>query len=386
MTTAIAAKPGHEGPRSPRSHGARPTIAEVDLDALGHNLRVLRRLAGGARVFPVVKADAYGHGLLPVARSLEGHRADGLCVALTEEGLRLREAGLQLPLLVLNGVYGDEHAQVLARGLTPVVFGEEQLIAFAKVAAGRPVDVHLKVDTGMARLGVTLRDLDALLDRVAALPEIRIAGVMTHLSSADTDPERTAVQLQRFEGALSTIRERGHRPAVVHAANSAATLGVPAAGYDLVRPGIAIYGVSPVRGAFPELRPVLSLHSRVLMVRSVQKGESVGYDASFRAERDSRIATVPIGYGDGLLRSAQGAGQMLVRGQRCRIVGRVSMDLTTLDVTDLPACDAGDAVTVIGAQGASVLTADDLADACGTIAYEVLTQISPRVPRSYVGG
>jgi alanine racemase len=385
MTSATAAKPGHEGPRSPRSQGARPTIAQVDLDALGHNLRVLRRLAGAARVFPVVKADAYGHGLLEVGRSLESHGADGLCVALTEEGLRLREAGLELPLLVLNGVYGDEHAQVLARGLTPVVFAEDQLIAFARAAAGRQVDVHLKVDTGMARLGVPLRDVAALLGRAAGLTEIRIAGVRTHLSSADTDPDRTAVQLHRFEGALSTIRARGHRPAVVHAANSAATLGVPAAGYDLVRPGIAIYGVSPVRGAFTELQPVLSLHSRVLMVRSVPKGESVGYDASFRAARDSRIATVPMGYGDGLLRSAQGAGEMLVRGQRCRIVGRVSMDLITLDVTELPACEAGDAVTVIGAQGAGVLTADDLADACGTIAYEVLTQISPRVPRSYVG-
>jgi alanine racemase len=379
----LVAEPGQNGPRS---LGARPTVAQVDLDALGHNLAVLRGLAAGAKLFPVVKADAYGHGLLPVARSLEQQGADGLCVALIEEGFRLRDAGVRLPLLVLNGVYGNEHAEVLARGLTPVVFRDDQLLAFAAAAGGRRVDVHVKVDTGMARLGVDPGELEAFLDRLESLPALRIAGVMTHLSSADSDPQQTALQLSRFEAALGAIRARGHRPDVVHAANSAAAIGVPAARYDLVRPGIAVYGVSPLRRAPSGLRSVLSLHSQVVMLRSLPAGAPVGYDTSFRALRDSRIATVPIGYGDGLLRAASGSGHMLVRGRRCPIVGRVSMDLTTLDVTDLPACELGDPVTVIGEQGGSALTADDLADACGTIAYEVLTQISPRVPRSYLGG
>jgi alanine racemase len=244
--------------------------------------------------------------------------------------------------------------------------------------------VHLKIDTGMSRLGVTLPELAELLAALRALPNLRLEGVMTHLASADSDPELTALQLQCFDAALLQVRAAGHTPRFVHAANSAGAFLHVEAQRDLVRIGLALYGVAPAPSAQSELRPVLSLRSEVLALRDVPQGTGVGYDQTFRAARPTRIATVPIGYGDGLMRAAGNRGSMLVGGQRCPIVGRISMDLTTLDVSDVRGCAIGDEVIVIGGQGQARLTATDLADACGTIAYEVLTNISPRVPRVYV--
>ncbi|MDD9938555.1 MAG: alanine racemase [Myxococcales bacterium] len=367
----------------------RPTRARVDLAALAHNLAAVRAAAAGSQVYGVVKADAYGHGLVEVARTLEGAGVDGLCVALAEEGLSLRAAGVKAPLLVLNGAYGDAHDRVLSEGLTPVAYSSEQLAAFAAAAGGgERVGVHLKVDTGMARLGVEPARLAALLDAMPAA--IRIDGVMTHLSSADSDDAATREQLARFEEALRQIRSRGHAPTLVHAANSAATFNYPGCRFDMVRAGIALYGVRPAvpTGAEPDaaegtLRPVMSLRSEVIAVRELSVGESVGYDRTFTATRPSRIATVPIGYGDGLLRAASNRASMLVRGQPCPVAGRVSMDLTSLDVTDLPGCEVGDEVVVLGEQQGAVRTAEQLAADCGTISYEVLTAISQRVPRTH---
>ena len=370
----------------------RPTRARVDLAALAHNQAVVRAAAAGSQVYGVVKADGYGHGLVEVARALERAGVDGLCVALAEEGLSLRAAGVKVPLLVLNGAYGDAHARVRAEGLTPVVYSSEQLTAFAAVAAGGDrVGVHLKVDTGMARLGVEPARLGALLDD---MPEaVRIDGVMTHLSSADSDDAATREQLARFEVALREIRARGHAPGLVHAANSAGTFNYPGSRYGMVRAGIALYGVRPAipAGAEPlagegALRPVMSLRSEVIAIRELAVGESVGYDRTFTASRPSRIATVPIGYGDGLLRAASNRASMLVRGQACPVAGRVSMDLTSLDVTDLAACTVGDEVVVLGEQRGAVRTAEQLAADCGTISYEVLTAISQRVPREHGAG
>jgi alanine racemase len=236
----------------------------------------------------------------------------------------------------------------------------------------------------MSRLGVTLPELGALLDALRALPNLRLEGVMTHLASAESDDALTALQLRRFDEALALVRAAGHAPRFVHAANSAGTFLHVAAQHDLVRIGLALYGIAPLPSLQPELRPVLSLRSEVLALREIPEGAGVGYDQTFRASRPTRIATVPIGYGDGLMRAAGNRGAMLISGTRCPIVGRISMDLTTLDVTDLPACAIGDEVMVIGAQGDARLTASDLASACGTIAYEVLTNISPRVPRVYL--
>jgi len=390
-----SASQGARGPAQ-RLPATRPTRAEIDLSALASNLRVVRGVAGGSRVFVVVKADAYGHGLVQVARRLERENVDGLCVALAEEGLALRACGVTAPILVLNGVYGEAHERVLSAHLTPVVYSLEQAQAFARASrelGNRPVAVHLKVDTGMARLGVQLDELAPLLDAIESLP-IRVDGVMTHLSSADSDAAETRAQLARFDGAVTTLRARGHRPRFVHAANSAATYMHEGSRYDLVRTGLVMYGIAPPGadgGAAAgrtheraELTPVMSVRTELIALRDLPAGAPVGYDQTFRTSRPSRIATVPMGYGDGLMRSASNRGHMLVRGQRCPIVGRVSMDLTTLDVTDMPEVAVGDDVVLFGRQGGAHLSAVELAEASGTIAYEVLTSISPRVPRVYL--
>jgi alanine racemase len=235
----------------------------------------------------------------------------------------------------------------------------------------------------MGRLGVPCDELPALLDALGALPQLRIDGVMTHLSSAESDPAYTQQQLERFEAAVAAVRAHGFTPRFVHAANSAGTYGFPTSHHNLVRVGLALYGVPPLPQEETALSPVMSLRSEVLALRELAEGSAVGYDQTYRTTRRSRIATVPIGYGDGLLRAASNRGAMLVRGQLCPIVGRISMDLTTLDVTELSACNVGDEVIVIGHQGQARITAQDLARACDTIAYEVLTNISPRVPRVY---
>jgi len=371
--------------RPPSTHASRPTRAEVDLSALTHNLGVVRAIAPASRLYAVVKADAYGHGLVPVARCLERQGVDGLCVALAEEGLTLRSRGVTTPILVLSGAYGDAHERVLRAHLTPVIHSHGQAEAFHSAADGVTVGVHLKLDTGMGRLGIPLHELSGFLDALAGLPNLRLDGVMTHFSSADTDAAFTHVQHSRFDDALRAITGRGHAPRFVHAANSAATFAYPEARHSLVRVGIALYGVPPLPGFGAALRPVMSLRTEVLALRELPTGSSIGYDQTYCTSRPSRIATVPIGYGDGLMRAASNRGSMLVGGRRCPIVGRISMDLTTLDVTDVPGCSVGDEAIVIGRQADAQISASELALACDTIPYEVLTNVSPRVPRIYLG-
>lgn len=375
---------------APRSSDAsalpiRPSHAEVDLGAVQHNLREVRRVAGASAVYGVVKADAYGHGLVPVARALERAGVDGLCVALVEEGVVLRTEGVRVPILILNGAYGSDHARVLAAQLTPVVYSLQEVESFARAAAGRAVDVHLKLDTGMARLGVPVASLGSFLDALQAFPSVRVRGVLTHLSSADTDDAVTAAQLDRFDAALLEVRRHGHAPDLVHAANSAATYRHARARYSMVRVGIALYGVTPAPGVGGELHPAMRVRTEVLALRALPTGAPVGYGETFRTTRASRVATLPIGYGDGLLRAASGRGVVLIRGRRCPMVGAVSMDLTTVDVTDVSDCALGDEALILGQDGADRITAHELAAACDTIAYEVLTGLSHRLPRRYRG-
>jgi alanine racemase len=285
---------------------------------------------------------------------------------------------------VLNGVYGRDHLHLLKARLTPVIFDLDQARAFATAAGDESLLVHLKVDTGMARLGVPLTQLSALLDGLEVLPQLRIDGLMTHLSSADNDRAATERQLALFDEALQIVRARGHRPTLLHVANTAGTYAFEHARFNMVRAGIALYGYSPVAGTGIDLKPAMRIRTEVTTVRDLPAGAPVGYGGAFVTAAPSRIATVPLGYGDGLMRAAANRGQMLVRGMRCPIVGNVSMDLTSLDVTHLPICEVGDEVVLIGEQGEARLTAEDLAAASGTIVYEVLTNISPRVPRFYV--
>ncbi len=392
MPTAAVRRPEHTLTFRSRiqlaDESMRPTRAEIDLDAIAHNLSVVRSFAAPARVLAVVKADAYGHGVVPVALRLEDEGVDGFGVALAEEGLELREAGVRAPILVLNGVYGHAHGDVLEAGLTPVVYDLGQIAAFDAAAPDRPYRVHLKVDTGMSRLGVEARELDRFLAGLASYPRCIVSGLMTHLASADTDPASTDRQLALFEEARVKVLAAGHRPDTLHAANTAATLAHPAARFDMVRPGGALFGIGMGMPQAAELRPAMRLRSEVIAQRELPEGARVGYDGTFVAQRPTRIATVPLGYGDGLARELGNRGGMLIRGVRCPIAGRVSMDLTMLDVTDLPACAIGDEVVVLGSQptiagGIASITADELARESGTIAYDVLIAVSRRVPRVY---
>jgi alanine racemase len=411
VASAAPSSPPSEGMRVLRPRRAapadavRPTRAEINLTALRHNLRVVQRHARDARVWAVLKADGYGHGAPAVARTLERAGADGFCVALLEEGIELREAGINAPILVMGGYYGGAHAEVLERGLVPVVYDLAQVEGFARLvrmgAVDGPVDVHLKIDTGMARLGVTLRELASFAERLRAIPEVRVRGLMTHLACADAPTsEETLEQTLRFDEATALLARHGVRAEVRHAANSASVLRGDAL-FDAVRPGVALFGVSPVAkdagasepGATEgsplssELRQVMRVRTEVIAVREIEAGESVGYGALWRAARRSRIATVAMGYADGLSRHLSNRGHMLIRGKRAPIVGAVSMDMSMLDVTDLPAVAVRDEAVALGAQegplGRDAISPDEVAAHSGTIAWEVLTSISRRVPRFY---
>jgi alanine racemase len=372
----------------------RPTRAEINLEANRHNLRVVRKHAGTARVWAVLKADAYGHGAPAVARTLERARVDGFCVALLEEGIELREAGIGAPILLMGGHYGSSHDEVVARGLTPVVCDLDQIASFARLVrsgiAPGPIDVHLKVDTGMARLGVTLRDLPALAAGLARFPEVRVGGLMTHLACADAaGGEATQESMHRFEEGTQILARHGIHPGCRHAANSAAVLRGGAM-LDAVRPGLALFGVAPRVAGEPlvrDLRPVMRVRTEVIALRDVDAGASVGYGATWTAPGPSRIATVPMGYADGLSRQLGNRGHVLVRGVRAPIVGAVSMDMAMIDVTGIGGASLRDEVVVLGAQdgpaGRGAIGADDVAADADTIAWEVLTSISRRVPRFY---
>ena len=387
--------------RSSPADAVRPTRAEINLEALRHNLRIVRKHAGEARVWAVLKADAYGHGAPAVARTLERARVDGFCVALIEEAVELREAGIVAPILVMGGHYGNAYDEIVARDLIPVVHDAEQVTAFARLVrlghAPGPIDVHVKIDTGMARLGVTMAALPEVAAKLAECREVRVRGLMTHLACADSpSDEEMADQMARFDEATALLARHGVRPVVRHAANSAALLRARVR-LDAVRPGLAIFGVSPRVGNDPltrELRPVMKVRTEIVALREIEEGASVGYGATWTAGRRSRIGTIPMGYADGLSRQlgscgdpARPGGHVLVRGKRAAIVGAVSMDMTMIDVTDVDGVSVRDETIVLGAQegrlGRESIGANEIASQGGTIAWEVLTSVSRRVPRFY---
>jgi alanine racemase len=372
----------------------RATRAEVNLASLRHNFHVLTKHAGSTALWPVLKADAYGHGAPAVARTLERAGAKGFCVALVEEAVELRDAGIRAPILVMGGYYGNHHEDVLHHGLMPVVYEAEQLEAFARVArfrGGEPLDVHVKIDTGMARLGVRMDDLEAFADDLSARSELRAFGAMTHFACADADGvDHAHEQVRRFEEALGKLRLRGVKPQVRHAANSAAVLrGIGL--YDMARPGLALFGASPrtTSGASltEELKPVLRVRSEVIALRDVKVGEGAGYGHLWRAERPTRIATIAMGYADGFHRALTGKASVLVRGKRAPLVGAVSMDMAMVDVTDVEGITLHDEVVVLGTQegplGRDTISADELAGWSGQIPWEIFCGISRRVPRFY---
>lgn len=370
----------------------RPTVARVDLGALRRNVRLIRaRIPSSSAVLAAVKADAYGHGLVPVAEVLAAEGVDWLGVAIVEEGLWLRRAGIQKPILVLGGFADGSESIALEAGLCPVVYRSASARALNQLGArrGEPVGFHLKIDTGMHRLGVQLHELAAFLDLLSGLSMVKIDGVLTHLAEGeDVEGTFTQEQLEAFADAVRLIRSRGHDPRWIHGANTGAVmLGREAPGIEmnLVRPGIALYGVptdSSLDGAWP-LEPALSFESAISFLKVVPAGSAVSYGRAWCAERESRIAVLPVGYGDGYPRALGNAAEALVRGRRVPVVGRVCMDLTMLDVTDVPQVREGDRVVLLGRQGKEEIGALELAALLDTIPYEVLCGVSPRVPRHY---
>jgi len=364
----------------------RPTVAEIDLGAVQRNLVRFREKVGrSVAVFGVVKADAYGHGAVAVARALEP-LCNALAVSLVEEGLELRAAGIRAPIFVLGAYYNRHQDDVIAQRLTPVVYDVGDLERFGAAAArrGRRIDVHVKVDTGMSRLGVPVNEVPAVLGRFKDLTGLRLAGLCTHLASADLPDARvTEEALDRFDVCMDHAQHEGFTDLAHHAANSAAAVLFPRARLSAVRPGLALFGAMPSRHvAVADLEPALRLSTRIMAIHDIAVGTPVSYGGLWRASRPSRIATLPVGYADGYPRHVRDAC-VLVGGRRVPIVGAVCMDMLMVDVTDVPQADAvlGSAVTLIGRDGAERITVDDLAGWAGTLNYEILCGISKRVPR-----
>jgi len=370
------------------------SVAEIDLDAVARNVALLAERAGGAAVCAVVKADAYGHGAVPVARAALAAGATWLGVAQVEEGRALRAAGIEAPVLVLSEPAADDGCidVALACGLHLTAYRPAflDLLAERARALGVPdVPVHLKVDTGMRRVGCEPHDAVPLAQRIVEQPPLHLAGTMTHLAVADEPGNAgTEAQLARFEEVLAALAAAGIDPGVRHAANSAATLLHPRAHLDLVRVGIAVYGIppAPVLAGIAPLQPAMRWTSSVRFVKPVAKGEGVSYGHRHVFPAPTVVATVPVGYADGVRRQlGLAGGQVLVHGRRCPIVGVVTMDQLVVDVGDLPV-EVGDEVVLLGRQGDEEITATEVAELLDTIGYEVTCAVSPRVARRHVGG
>ena len=368
--------------------------AEIDLAALRHNLDVARACAGpDASILAVVKADAYGHGMGPVARALHAGGVRTFGVANVAEAARLQAEDLPgIGITILSPALPDERAEVVRRNLTPWVSSVEEAEDYSRLAlkwrdcnnGGNPFGVEIVVDTGMGREGVLPGDLEALRQRISTLPGLILDGVVTHLPSPDEDEAFTRDELDRFERLLST----GHPGPRRHAQNSAGLLGYPLArGCNMVRPGLMLYGSSPLPALQARLRPALTLRTRVSLVRDLPTGHGISYGRTFITPRPMRVGTLAMGYADGYPRHLSNAGaEVLVRGKRCAVLGRVTMDQTMIDLDALPGVTAGEVVVLIGRQGEGEILAAELAAKSGTIAWEIFTGLTARVGRFYRDG
>jgi alanine racemase len=384
-------------PRFDRSPAVTsPNWAEVSLDALRQNFHAVRKHVGEkVSICAVVKADAYGHGAAACARALESEGAPWFGVTGTEEAMALRRAGIKARLLLMTGIWKGEEDEVVAHHLTPIVWEKWHVERLETAAAKKQtvLPVHLKVDTGMTRLGASRATLPSVCVAIASSPHLNLEGVSTHFASV-RDPEKTHKQIALFEEALTILNASKLRPALIHMANSAAILSRSEAWKTMVRPGIALYGYSRARTANvagsravtpPLLRPVLSWKTRVIALKDVPTGEAVGYGGTLVTQQQSRIAVLPVGYADGFHRLLSNRGRVIVRGEYAPVAGRVSMDLTTVDVTGIAGIEPGDEVILLGESNGKSIDAGEHARICETIPYEILCSISKRVPRVYVG-
>jgi alanine racemase len=367
--------------------------AEINLDALNANLNEVRRQADEGRVMLAIKADAYGHGLREVAHEA-ADRVDFFGVASTEEGVTLRLGGIKNPILVLSPIPYREIPVLFEHNLIPSVTETEFARRLSKEAVKRDssIGLHVEVDTGMGRTGVDEETAAEFVAEVAGLPGLDVDGVFTHFPAADSDLEFTRHQLQLYERVMARLGRLGVSGYLRHTANTAGFLNLPGSQYDLIRPGLIVYGILPdsyqsgYRTSELKLTPVMSLRSRIVNLRDIAAGRSLSYERTYFTKRDSRIAVITAGYGDGYPYSLKNRGKAIVRGKRVPIVGNVCMDLTMLDVTDVRDVQIGDTVTLLGSADGDTITANELAGWAETIPYEITCRVSPRVPRVFLRG
>lgn len=364
----------------------RPTAAIIDLDTLAANFRSTKEFVGSDLAYmAVVKANAYGHGAVECARRLAIEGVAWLGVALPEEGVELREAGISLPILCLGSFWYGQERLLAEYDLTPVVYSLDAARSLNSI--GHKFDIHVKIDTGMGRVGIPCRSAEEFASGLLGLHNLKVTGLLTHFAAAEdrSQDDFTFAQIERFDAACKTFESAGHNPEYFDLANSPAAIAHPRARGNLVRLGGALYGlladIMPADLSVPELHPVLSLTSRVSYIRNVPAGESLGYGRSFVTTRDSRIALVPIGYADGYPRALSNIGAAMIEGQTAPLVGKVSMDWTLFDVTDIGAAAVDSKITLVG----DGIAAADLAGKCGTIGYEITCGLTSRVPRVYIG-
>jgi alanine racemase len=385
----------------------RPIWAEVSLGALTHNLRAIREHVNPAgtrgprrKILAVIKSNAYGHGIVPVARALSKARADWFGVTCSAEGAELRESGIREPVLILTGFWAGEEKRILDNHLTPAIMRADQLRLLEKAAAGSrksrkgPVDFHLKIDTGMNRLGIPPSEVPGFARALADCPHLRLAGTFTHIASSEVfTTEQTIEQEKTFEAALACMRSLGLDPGIVHMANSAAIVGRPSTWRDMVRPGAILYGyhqffepseLNPEMEAKLPVRPVLSFRARIVSIKDLPAGSRVGYNARWTAPGPSRVAVLAAGYADGLVRVLSNKGRVIVRGEIAPIVGTVSMDLTTADVTGIASARVGDIATIYGTDGGTTQSVPDVAKIANTASADLLCALGKRVPRFYL--
>jgi alanine racemase len=365
----------------------RPTVVEVSLECLAGNFRAIQAAVAPAAVMPIVKANAYGHGLVPVARHLVGLGATSLGVAFLEEAVALREAGVTVPILVMGGIFGDQIPVFLRHRLTLTASSVDKVRQIDRIAGemGVTATVHLKIDTGMERIGVHYYSAETLLERAAECRHCRVEGVYSHFANADAaDLGSARLQLARFLEVLTWYDKHGVQPPVRHMANSGAVLQLPESHLDLVRPGILLYGVYPSAEVARTIavRPALAWKSRVVYFKVVKPGHPVSYGSTWQADHLVRVVTVPVGYGDGYFRALSNVAQVAIHGKRYPVVGRVCMDQIMVNL-EWDSAYNGDEVVLIGAAGDGAITCEDVAAWAGTIPYEVLTNINTRVPRVY---
>ncbi|MBX3289813.1 MAG: alanine racemase [Acidobacteria bacterium] len=374
------------------SPNVRPTVAIIDLDKLASNFRAIKALCEpDTKILAVVKANAYGHGAVECSKTLAAAGADQFGVAIVEEGIELRDAGISQPILCIGGIWPGDEERVIRHNITPVILTTEMAERLNRAAAERQttVDVHLKLDTGMGRVGVVLDELPSFIDTLLNLKNIRVTGVMTHFAAANdpNETEFTERQIADFYRGVELLRSRGIQPEILDMANSPAAVLYKSSHGNMIRPGGLLYGfgdILPSGSRVEGIEPVMSLRTKVAMVKDVPAGASIGYARSFVTQRASRIATLPIGYNDGYTRSLSNKGEVLICGKAAPVIGRISMDWTTVDITGIPEVSAGSDVILIGSDGSESITADDVAAQCGTISYEITCGITSRIPRIYI--